>query len=193
MIVPDRLVTTLNYLDDFPTRTNAGVAYTTWRYVTNGVFDPDTGAGGTVTGFTQIMALYTNYRVRSFGFEWEGVNLDTNPLIIGHFASNTDVGGNVATFLGLLEQGHSQKKLLAGKGGMDRAQFKYKYNLSDILGDVQPETEQAYVGTLTANPTSTLFHNFGVYMTTGTLTNGVSNMISLHYEVEFFNRKAIGV
>lgn len=193
VIVPDRYTAKLVYFDDQIQRTQSTALYTNWRFRTNGAFDVDPAlASGSLTGFGELMTLYTSFRVHAFSFQWDVTNNETFPLVVGHFPSQQDLGGNFTGFLGFLEQSRAQSKILSAKGGSDRAQFKQRYTLAAFKGDISPETDITYVGNASGNPTTLMYHNWGCYSGTGaslTASGGISCMLRVWMEVEFFGRR----
>lgn len=84
-IVPPFMQTTIIYSDYFNWASGAttGVVY---PFRNNSCRDPYAGiGGGSPSGFVQLSALYTRYRVLSVRFELWGYNTCDSPLIIGIF------------------------------------------------------------------------------------------------------------
>jgi hypothetical protein len=151
---------------------------------------------GSISGFPELATLYREYKVHDLEFEWNVVNRESFPVVIGVVYSCYDLATQVtsaANALNTLENGFSTRgKIISGAGGMDRFCFRGKMGLAKLLGNaLQYEGATDYASLVTGNPVNMLYINFIVVSTTGaSLTNGIVQGLTLRYNTKLYNRQA---
>jgi hypothetical protein len=195
--MPPHIIRKLNFIDGNPLRFNALSNYVYWRYRANSVFDPDPLIlTGGISGFTELAALYREYRVTHLEFEWNISNRESFPVMIGLAFTTLDVVGTItsgAAAFNLLENGYSTRgKILSAAGGQDRFTFKGKVSIADLFGNPEQYAgDNSYAANVTGDPARLLFANCVAVSTTGAnMALGVSISMTLRYTTQFFNRQS---
>lgn len=193
--MPPRIRRTLNYVDSSYVRNNPGNNYLVYSFRINDLYDPDPLIlSGSVSGFKEIMQFYQYYRVLVAKMVVEVSNNEAFSLFYGICFSQSNLTGVITTrddAMNALESGFSTRpKLLAAKGGMDRARLSTQITISKLLGDAkQYQAEQSYVGIGLATPAIPLWANFIVCSPTGAaLVNGYTNSTTITMTSEFFGK-----
>jgi len=193
-VLPRSITVKLNYTDGTMLRTS-GATFLAFRLRANSLFDVDPLLGsGTISGFTEIAALYRQYRVTHCEFEWTAVNNQLQPVVVGALFSNIDVPTVVTTneqALGALENPFSTRAhCLSAGGGMDRVTLVGKLPLGQVHGnELEYMASNDFSALVNANPAVILFLTFIVVDTTGAgLAQGISSSLVLRFTCQFFNR-----
>lgn len=194
-IMPPKISRIVNYIDPSMLRTSLN-SYNYFRFRANNLFDPDPLIlSGQISGFQELATLYREYKVTDVEFEWNVVNRESFPVVIGVVYSTYDLATQVtspAAALNTIENGFSTRaKILSAAGGMDRFCFKGKVKLAQLLGNPsQYDGDTDYGALVNAGPVYQLFVNFVVVSTTGaSLTLGIVSGLTLRYSSKFFNRQ----
>lgn len=196
-IVPDRLITTLKYID--VNHSSIGTPATVFgsiRYRPTAVYDIDPTIGGTtVSGFTELAAFYNYYRVHSSHIRVHFVNQDTTtaPLIIV-LPLNNDPGSapSAATIQSWQMNPYNSFKLLSSKGGMDRGVVQNVISTEKFVGTRAVRFDDSYAAPVTAIPVNNWFWGVGVLSEGGVnFTNGLTFQVLLSMVVEFYDRKEL--
>lgn len=196
-IVPDRLITTLNYIDvNHSSIGNPATVYGSYRYRPTSVYDIDPSIGGTtVAGFAELAAFYNYYRVHSSSIKVHFVNQDTAtaPLIIVLPLNNDPGSGpSAATIQSWQMNPYSHFKLLSAKGGMDRGVVFNHITTEKFVGSRAVRFDDSYASAVTTIPSNNWFWGVGVLSEGGVnFTNGLTFQVLLSVRVEFYDRKEL--
>lgn len=193
LIMPPRLWRTLRYNDAAYVRNNPANNFLVYSFRANDLFDPDPLIlSGSISGFKEIMQFYQYYRVMHCQATITLCNLEAFPIMYGMVFSQTNLTGIIATrddAINALENNFSTRaRILAAKGGMDRATLTKGMSMNRLLGaSLQYAAESNYTGNGIATPTTPLWLNFIVASPTGSaLTNGYASTTVLSFHSEFF-------
>jgi hypothetical protein len=196
-IVPDKLVTTLSYID--VSHSSIGIPATvagSFRYRPTAIYDVDPLIGGTtIPGFTELSALYNYYRVHSSTIKGYFVNQDatTAPLII-ILPLNSDPGsGPTPTTLQSWEMNpYSKMYLMSSKGGYDRAIITNHMTTKKLVGSQSVKYDDTYASAVTTVPTNNWYWAVGALSEGGVnFTLGVTYQVKIDITVEFYDRKEL--
>jgi len=194
-IMPPTITRRLNYIDSSINRNNAGVSYLLWQYRLNSAYDPDPLIlTGGISGFSELAALYREYRVKSVQVETTICNKENFPITYGIVFSNTNIAPSivsVSTALDFLENGFSTRIVgLSPVGGLDQHHLETTISLPDLLGDPgEYNSDRGYASLNNTNPSVFLYANF-IVVGSANFVNGVSQFTSLRMNTKFFNRQS---
>lgn len=155
-------------------RLNAAASYDSFGWNAGGMYDVDPSLGSTaMPGFVEWMALYNTYQVISARVNVAVTNLSaTTPyeLQFLFLQGTVAAGALVPTYYG---NAYSETKMVSIAGGQDRAFYKKKINLADIVGAEQYWGEVSnYTGTAGTNPATPIQFVFGQSSPTGASSSG---------------------
>jgi hypothetical protein len=157
-ILPLTMTTSLQYVDNAIVRNNPGNSFLVWGMRINDLYDPDPAIlSGSISGFTEIMAFYNQYRATSNHIEVTISNNEDFPITWGLCFTNVNVLGTISTAaqaLNLLENGYTTgSRAISSKYGMDRDRQVLDVDLASLVGNrVLYEGSQNYTGTITTSP-----------------------------------------
>lgn len=174
--------------------TNSAAVYASKRYRLNSCYDPDPQIGsGSIAGFSEWAAFYSNYRVNGVGYEISICNKEANPVQIIVAPTISDVGANYSTIDELQELAFARNGIVSIAGGQDRIRFKGYLPMHEILGDkLKYKSDPQFSAATTANPATMFYLNVGGYMLGGTFTGlGLAMTLRFTYYVEFYGRKTL--
>jgi len=186
----DRYVAVLRYSDGTTQRVNAAANFMSWRYRMNNAFDPDPAlASGSLSGFTELAAIYLNYKVLSFTCHTSLANRDAQPYNVVTAPTKPDVGLAYSGTYELGEFPYGRTRTMSIAGGMDQVHMSTTVNLSKFIGTAAYEFDPAFAGSTTSSstPTNLVYFNVGFYGNVNQI-NGVFNGTRLEYEIMFYNR-----
>jgi hypothetical protein len=195
-VVPDKFITNLDY-KGVTVHLNTGSSFCQWRYRTS-AYDPDPALGtGALGGYSEIAALYKQYRVLAIEYDMYFANLEAfaQQIVVAPFTS--DPGSNTVSGDQMSNETYSQSRILDAKGGQDRTVIKGVFRPQDLFGSKnQYLLGDNYSSIVTTNPATPLYLGVCYASTNGsnmTASNGVALVIKLTYVVEFFQRLALAV
>jgi len=154
----------------------------------NGLFDVDPRVGSTaIPGFTELMALYQNYRVDNCQITADVVNNETFAVEVAHGAS-ANVPFTTNNFSSAFFGNKRFKKLiLSAAGGMDRGRCQDAFSMPEQMGTSAYWGDLAnFVGTSASNPGTALFWNIGLEAPV-VFVNGVELFLEMEFIVEWSN------
>jgi len=135
-IIPDRVTVELPFLYQ-SIAANAGLAYASVRFQTNGCWDPDPTLGGnSFLGLSEWSGLYNYYRPLSVSYELTVANQEAFPMAVYVYHLNIDPGGVVGTAGGIYsEQQFGKRTMLAPlTGGKSVHTFRGRVPFAQLLG-----------------------------------------------------------
>jgi hypothetical protein len=193
--MPPKLIRVLNYSDPFYVRFNSAANYLVYAFKINTLFDVDPLIlSGTISGFKEVMAFYTYFRVKKFRAHLEITNNEAFPVMWGIVFSPDSLVGVIANrddAINALENDFSTRpKMLSAKGGIDKDKTTLRCDPEVLLGNSQQyNADVAYAGTVTTDPTRLLYMNVIIASPSATnLINGVTTTLTLNYTTQFFSR-----
>ncbi len=192
LIVPSELDSTIVFSDSIVLTSNgAGVLAARWK--TNDLYDCDPVLGSAaIAGFVEIMAFYNFYRVTSYTYEIDVINMEAHPVDVYILNQNTDPGTVGTNFIYIRENYvKNQSILLSPKGsGGDRKRFRRTLSISEVVGSRAPEFEDNYRGGTSSSPTDVTWLGVGLKDNYGlTASNGCNVKIRLMMHSRFYDRK----
>lgn len=195
LICPDRMVTTLMYLDVSHTLMNAvGAHVASYRYRPTGAFDLDpTSSGTSMPGFAEWAAFYEYYRVLGYCLEFQVDNKETFPVEVITLPLNADPGASPseATVQAWEMNPYVTAKNLSGLGGMDRTIIKKKVDCRSFIGSGIQRFDDSYASLVTTVPANNIYHPVAVYSMATVFVNGVYMNLRIAIEIEFFERSIL--
>lgn len=187
-IVADRMYVKLRYTDTTSlVLATAGNPYGYLRYFSNGLHDANPLILTTlVPGFTELMALYSTYRVRGCKIRLTMCNDEAFPSNVVVWPSNQDDASNVTYqyLQTMLDNPYSRYRTLSAKGGMDRATITSYISFKKLLGSNNINTDIAYTGNAGNNPAALFYWHIGSYSMTG--ANYTSQSIPFECRLTFY-------
>lgn len=196
-VVPDTLRTHLNYKDQELSRFNAaGAQFSVFYLRFNNLFDMDPLLGtGSVSGFNELCALYTKYRVIGADIEWELGNFGAAPIYAYYYPSVTlTVPATVQGAISQAETPFAVPVRMAApvNSTPNIVHFTKRHvELSSLFGNPREYySNEDYVGVATntpAGPTTSLYLIFVAYSSNNWSYNLNSN-IKLRLRTEFFGK-----
>jgi len=198
LIMPDRWHCRMRYRAQRTVTTTFESQPFWWAVALNSLYDPDvSGVGGTVTGFSQLMAFYQKFVVVRAKATWTIINnsasaSSTFPTRLVALASTTSSSLTTAyNIIDAAEQFYCAESILGSQGGnssvvvleLDVPVHKvYGVKKSSILDEV------TFWGTSGANPS-----NLGTIQLGATAMDGSSVLafiwsLDIEYEAILFNR-----
>lgn len=194
MIVPDRLIVPLNYTDETYNRTSNTNIAGGWALRPTAPYDPDPALGsGSITGFSELAALYNSYRVLVFRYTWNVVNNESFPVLVFSFPTYGGITITPANVIQYSEGPYVRKRILAAKGGMDRAALSHNLSVPQFLGSKYALFDDNWKSLVNTVPALNIFQNFVFQSGTAApfTSAGISSFLNVIMTVEFFERKAI--
>jgi len=153
----------------------------------NGIYDVDPAFASTaVAGFTEWIALYSNYRVIRNRVRGHVANLEAQPMQVAWIYSPgviTSPNGFNHTMYG---NRRVKETLLAAKGGLDMMAVNAECDLVAIFGNDYVYGDVNFVGGGTSNPAAIASFAISTYSTVNNQTVGVAFTGFMEFDVEFF-------
>jgi hypothetical protein len=184
----------LDYIDATLVRNNAGANYLVFLMRANSPYDPDPllSTGG-ISGFAEMSAFYSQYRVTHCQISWTVANKESFPVHIGFNLSSAPLAvTTVAKAIDCLENGYSVgPATISTSGGMDRVMLTKRVTLSHIWGNlIQYEADDNWAASVISNPSFLIYINFLAYASTP-FVNGIDSDLRLRFRVKFYSRYAL--
>lgn len=183
--LPDRLKTTLKYVENVTLNPGLGGIMDTNIWRANSLYDPNyTGVGHQPRGFDQFMGLYTRYEVLGSMIKITANNRDNNFAQIISLSLRNDISVP-ASIQDYQESGNTKWKLLGPEtAGGNVKSVMMKINPSKYLG-LRSRTASLR-GTVGANPSDQAYYHVGVECAnTGQDSDPVDVLVEIHYICEF--------
>jgi len=194
---PISMTVLLTYVDDITLRNNIGNNFIYWRMRLNCPFDPDplllTGA---VSGFLEWSNIYRRYIVLNTEVISTVVNNEAFPVAFNAAYSDFDQTASIVSRTSSLNLGETlqvREKLMSPSGGMDRVQYRKRFNLATLTGN-----KRAYIDSLTysalvnANPAvdKQLYWNMAASADSN-FVKGVTQMTQYRMKIRFTERQSL--
>jgi len=188
---PDSMRVQLRYTAPATQLNQAGFTSASHSYRMNSPYDPDTSvASGSTSGFAEMAAIYSNYRVITTTARVQFLNADAIPMFAAVAFSNLSYSTNSFTYANFQTQ-NTVVKPLGQNSGADAAIITITRSVKQIIGDAAAVDDVDFTSAVTTNPTITPYVIIAIATGQGafTLTNGVLARIELFYDTEFFRRQ----
>ncbi len=192
-IMPDRLKTTLKWWKSDP----INLLSSTWssiRIQANAAFDPDPTSGATVpSGFTQLAAIYTSYRVKSGRIRVEIINPDPAiPVTVCVLPVNLDPGSAPSSnyVISSLQQPYAVKGLVSTQGSPPLI-LSNQISTKKIFGNPMTDFDDNFSALTTANPNNLWFWIITFYAPAIHTVSAVIVNYFVEMDVEFYDRKVL--
>jgi len=154
-----RLKTTLLYVENGVGLNPAIGAAAGYVFNLNSLHDPNTsGVGHQPTGFDQLIAIYEQFVVYGVKYRIQVANSETSLEAI-HGITITDQPGTVTDPRQYMENGQTQWKCVAARGGGNISEFSGYVDLAKVHG-IKPEEyleEDVYAGNSATSPTENAY------------------------------------
>lgn len=178
---PDRILTKLRYVDNFPiTSTSGGQGLQVFRW--NSTFDPDqTGTGHQPLYRDTYATVYNHYAVVRARARVEFVNaVTTVPFVVGCV---TDDDGSVSSSVNTIsEHSHAQTRMISPlSGSLSNHVIEMTWDCKKVL-NIDPFASETYKTAVGSNPDEISTLAIFVY-TTDASTNSCNFRIILEQEV----------
>jgi len=169
---------------------NSGNTNSNKYMVPNYVYDIDPAVGSTaVPGFTELAAIYRNYRLRRFKYWVQFANLDSDAAQCCVCPSNVALTNNMSGWQALFSNLRSKHSLTGyASGGSLSKPLTDTVSVEDFSGVKWTGQIDNYTGlTSGSSPPANLIYLFiGATTLANTQTSGIAADIVLDLEVEFF-------
>jgi len=183
----------LQYLDADSSRKNGAASFVAWQYRINDVYDPDPllFTGG-VTGFSEMGAFFTRFRVDAVEIHAQISNFENFPVTVGFVFSPESLLaslGTPAAALNALERwGAETPIIMGGVSGNNIAKFPpVRVKPSRILGNAAAYYgNENYCGFFNSTPFLAIYVTFIVYGPSA-LSLGVFANVRLRFKTHFYN------
>lgn len=162
------------------------------EFTVNGLYDVDPRVASTaIPGFTELMALYQNYRVDSCKVNVTLMNKEAFPIVASNaFTGITHYSTNGYTPAVYGNKFSRQVAAMSAIGGQDRCKQVNQVNMADLFGSTAYWGDlQSFLGTNSTNPGTRLSWNIGVAGANGEsfTTKGVDFYLEFEFISEFSN------
>ena len=187
IIMPQKLITNLKYLS---TATLVSATDTASRqFVANGLYDTDPSLASTaISGFAELMALYSVYRVKRVRISTDFINLDSRPTICNVGFENSFFTANTKNYPYFSEPNQSSR-LIAGIGG-NPVRLNLERSIEELKGDVSATDDRDFAGSVGANPAAPVYVSVAISDPAAyAMTNGAYIRNEITYETEFYGLK----
>lgn len=196
---PDRFMCKMKYLDTVNTTLTIGqsqqTAFTTYRV--NSLYDPlvTTSSEQNVAGFSEMAAMYTNYRVHAAKFTVNIVpNANNNQGAIAYcgFSATTPgivAGSSYTAVLNSLGNPYTVWSMLAAQAGQATNLENY-VGMKKLAGSIVANTDDDYASVANTNPAKPLYGLVLVSVPVVT-TAAVSftSVVEIEFWAEFYGRQ----
>jgi hypothetical protein len=158
------------------------------RFNPNCAFQPVVGGPtAAVPGFSHWALFYGFYRV--VAYEYEITITNNEAFAINCYLLNLNNDPTTTGTASLSTNALSQHKVIAPKGGMDKAIFKKRLKISDIAGTTAVEFDDTYRALINASPADLFWLGVGIASVSGVnLTNGATITTYLTMYTRFYDR-----
>lgn len=155
----------------------------------NGLYDVDPALGSAnVAGFSELMAMYSIYRVIGYSYEVDMVNTQDFPVLVTLVNTNDSFGGTTG-LAGYAGNQYTQQIILAGKNaGRSAHKFKASHAIQSIVGSGEVELDDQFTGTVGTNPSRLVRLAIGIFAFGNTPSSGVYYTVRLKMKVRFYQR-----
>lgn len=187
--IPDSVRTTLRYRMTTTATTTTGALYSQ-QFRGNSVYDPDyTGAGSQPTYFDQLANMYNSFVVLSSRIKIEALNAAAAPVLVGVYpAYNTALG---STSLDCAAMRYAVSKSCYGSGNGLKVVLQQSQSTAQQFGIPEDAVvnDDLYSSVVSTNPAAAQTWYWTVFAQdeTGSATLNVSLLISIDYDVKFFD------
>ncbi len=185
--MPPRLRTRLRF-NAHLTLNNAGQVYSNNRYMPTYAYDIDPTLGSTaMPGFSELGALYRQYRVNAFTFKATFSNNEAFPVIVYALALNGDPGANATNYQNFLSNRECKKKTIGPLTGMGTATLRGRETVSSFAGMANTLGDDNTCGPTSGSsaPNQNIWFAMGI-VGSSNLVNGVYVEVDLDIDIEFF-------
>jgi hypothetical protein len=183
--LPERLTTTMKYVDNPITTGTVNPAVQLWAATS--AYSPDqTASGHQPRGFDQIMALYEWFTVEKCRIKCTPINW--TPSVVG-------VGGVALTAYNTLktnlsdyqEMGECRNRVMPFQtyGGVHEPAFRLEYDARQFMGVKDPVDCDRLLGTVGASPSDNAFFHVWSSARDETTSFGVTWMCELEFDITF--------
>jgi hypothetical protein len=181
-IVPPSVIVRLKYLVNRRLN-NAGLNTASIQLRANGLYDVDPAIASTpVPGFVEWMTMFQRYRVLKVKSTCRFVALDGSiPPIVNLGMGNTFHAANAKT-IGYFE-GSDQKTQIANINNAG-IQLSMTRSSPEIIGDMEADAEEQYIGTNATNPVNLWFVSIAADVSY--LGAAYVNGLGIRWETEFY-------
>lgn len=175
---------------------NAGLAYASARFITNGIYDPDPTIGGnSFLGLYEWGQLYNYFRPLQVFYEVTLINQEAFPMSVYLYNLNTDPGGTVGTAGGYYAEQQFGKRSMVGPltAGNSKHTFRGRVSFSALLGEKGDlMADDNYRGICaSANPSDGFYLGFNSEANVVQTALGMLYTIVLKVVCTFYDRKAL--
>jgi hypothetical protein len=187
--MPDRLQCKLRFMDTTVKRSSAALSpVMNWTYRSS-AYDPDPAfLTGAIPGFTELAALYREYRVNSITGKIGICNQNAESCILCVWPSNGLNSANTLLASDVLEyvaNPRGQMKILGNNTGTSTNEVNSTASGMQLVGPIF-KTDLNYSSPTNANPALNYYLNIGIVNTQGNFAFPVGTAIQLVYDIEFF-------
>jgi hypothetical protein len=191
-VVPDRITLELPFLYQGHLA-NAGLAYASVRFVSNGLYDPDPTVGGnSFLGLAEWTSLYAYYRPLQLFYEVTVINQEAFPMSVYLYNLNRDPGGVVGTAGGIYSEQQFGKRTMVGPltAGDSKHTFRGRVSFSELLGDKGDlMNDDNYRGLLnSSNPADGFYLGFNSEANVVQTAAGMLYTITMKVVVQLYDR-----
>lgn len=182
--LPDKLRTTLKYVDTVTLNPGAGGIHDTMIFRVNSAYDPDyTNVGHQPRGFDQLMGLYSRWEVLGAMIRIKFNNRDNS--YAQRVSLSLHNGVSIPSFINdYIESGNCRYALLGTEsGGKSQATLSMKVNPSKYLG-VRNRTATLR-GTSGTNPADVAYWHIDAAPTQAVDSAPIDCVVEIHYITEF--------
>lgn len=189
LILPDRYRTKLRYLTNVSFNL-AAVNNAAFRWRPTSAFDVDPLVGGTsMSGFTELAAIYSTYRVLSSSFEAQLCNASAvNYVLFAVAPVNADPGATPSAgyIVTIPEQPYSKHAVQATQGAPSRILRNYQ-STEKQYGSKAVLFDDNFSSLVTTSPVNNWFWVFSASIMTVAAVS-VSAFVTILVDVEFYDR-----
>lgn len=184
--VPAKMLTKLLYCEQVILDAPAGSS-ATHVFSANGMFDPNTSAGGhQPRGFDQLMALYDHYVVIGSKITVRASNTGSTAAIIA--VGCTDSSSTTSDINNIIELNDTKYRVI--DGDTNGCTIVNKTNIRKKLGRSHPLSDPELKGSSTSNPTEGCFYHISVESVDNASNPAAVHLVAkIEYLAYFIERK----
>lgn len=193
LIAPDEMDVRLRFRKNAALTGNAGGGFV--KLQPNAAYDVDPALGSTETyGFDEYAALYSYYRVVSYSYTIQVVNVSTTtPCDVYVMNTNTDPTASGSSFSLYSTNPYCQTRLLSqSPAAGSRTKFSGHHQVAKILGSSVAETDDNYRSATDSIPADLIWLTMAVSnvaVTGGDANINVAYIIDVTMSVRFYGRQ----
>jgi hypothetical protein len=192
-IAPDEMDVTLRFREQNTLTSSTGLSFR--RFTPNAAFDVQPAVGSTETyGFDEYAALYSYYRVISYTYRIQVINVNqSTPIYVYVLNTNTDPSVSGSRFDLYATNPYCTTKLVNVQWAQgSKASFSGRMTVAKLLGSKTVETDSDYRALTTANPSDLVW--LTVACETSAAAGGDSNVnvpytVDVMMNVRFYGRE----